>query len=180
MVKIIWTLFFKPAAKFLEKQATLDSVHVYPFLFIAQKSGSAFPPSNTDIAKPILFSDPSDTVVSDFEELWRLVPSHRGKSIVLKNHSWGSLHTAQRMTDVFAHFNALHWASIVLDPPECYKTDETKEMLPICKATNNLNEVQTKITGIHIYADMLIVDVSPESPPVSLFEERRGKDWLPY
>jgi cephalosporin hydroxylase len=162
--------FFMPVAKFIDTQAKeglVESVHVYPFLLMLHKSGpnkAATPPATGQ-----------QTEASDLPSTWEAIKSSKGGVVVLRNASWGSLLTADGLTNIFHLFNGLHGGAFVHTPKGCGSTAAA-----VC--TNRItNEVtQNLVEGIHIYSDRLEVDVpSPQSPPV-IEAVRKGTDWMAY
>jgi hypothetical protein len=163
--------FFTPAASYLAAQAqagTLDSVHVYPFLMVAQKvpTGSPLPPS------ALTFTGQS-VVVSSFEQMWAEVPKHPGGHIILENPGWGNFHTAQGLTNFFALFGSLHDFAQHDEPLGCATTPAST-----CTAFIANSPMQASITGIHVYATRLVVEVA--GGQVLIQAVRRGDKWLGY
>merc|ERR1719387_1089085 len=184
--------FFAPAAHYLAHQATtgtLDSVHVYPYLLIAQRAGSSPPLPKSDLA----FGGSAVTVDS-FEALMAAVPQHPGGVVVLENPGWGSFFTASGLSNFFAYFADLHAYSVYDTPHGCATTSaavctNTINNTPmqaqiidlhsysvydtppgcattsaaVCTNTINNTPMQAQIIGIHIYATRLVVEVA-ETP----------------
>jgi len=158
--------FFVPAANYLgSKMGQVSSVHVYPFLLLAQRAGN-------DARAPLFFAGTSE-VVSEFNQLWAALPKHIGGHVILENPGWGPFLTAPGLTNFFRLFGGIHhsvWSDI---PAGCERTPA-----PICTVTVQNGPMQTIITGIHIYATRLVVEVA-SAPPV-LQAVRKGSTWLPY
>jgi len=163
--------FFTPAANYLAHQATqgdLDSVHVYPYLLMAQRSGSTPPLPHSELS----FTGTTVTVDS-FDALWAAVPQHPGGHIVLSNAGWGSFFTPAGLTNFFTQFQDLHAYSFYDTPQGCALTPAA-----ICKNTVNLSPTQAQITGIHIYPTRLVAEVP--AAPVEISADRRGDVFLGY
>lgn len=163
--------FFAPAANYLAHQATtgaLDSVHVYPYLLIAQRAGSSPPLPRSELA----FGGPAVTVDS-FDALMAAVPQHPGGVVVLENPSWGSFFSASGLSNFFAYFGDLHAYSVYDTPPGCATTSAA-----VCTNTINSSPMQAQIIGVHIYATRLVVEVA--GAPVVIHATRRGDTFLSY
>lgn len=160
--------FFVPTAQFLGAEAsknTLDSVHVYPFVVIAQKAGNA---------APLQFSG-APVYVSEFQQIWDAIRSGQnwGNHVVLQNAGWGRFLTAQGIQNFFLHFQDLHDSNWFDMPTGCERTSA-----PVCTNRVVSSQMQREVTGIHIYKDRLIVEV-PSTPPV-IEAVRRGNVWIGY
>lgn len=163
--------FFTPAAKYLadeSKKGALDSVHVYPYVLIAQKAGG--PESHA------LKYSGKEVEVSEFQQLWDAIDSsqHWGDHIVLRNPSWGSFFTADGIANFFDHFRNIHSYSMSDDPPGCAETAAV-----VC--TNYIHAddtVQKKVTGFHIYEDRVVVEVPATA--VDIHAVRRGDTFIGY
>jgi len=163
--------FFRPSAAYLSQQATqgnLDSVHVYPFLLIAQRTGKSEKLPRSQLA----FGGSTQTV-ADFEQLWQAVPNHKGGHVVLQNSGWGPFLTEQGLINFFNHFGALHDGDWYDVPAGCQHTAAA-----LCTNIVRDSDVQSQVTGIHIYADRMVVEVA--SSPAVIQAVRRGDTWLDY
>jgi len=163
--------FFTPAAAYLSQQATqgnLNSIHVYPFLLIAQRSGQG--PS---LPKSELVFTGSSQTVADFEQLWAAVPNHKGGHVILQNQGWGPFLTEQGIVNFFNHFGALHDGNWYDTPQGCQHTSAA-----VCSNIVRDSSMQSQITGIHIYADKLVAEVA--ASPAVIEAVRKGDTWLDY
>lgn len=161
--------FFTPIATYLGTQAkdgNLDSVHVYPFVLIGQRTG---PESHN-----LQFAGEA-VEVSEFQQIWDKIHSsqHWGNHIVLKNDGWGPFLTSAGINNFFLHFQDLHGANWFDEPTGCERTSAA-----VCKNTVRPTKMQAEVTGIHIYKDRLVVEV-PASP-VKIEAVRRGNEWIGY
>lgn len=105
-----------PAAGFLGSRAAsgqLASVHLFPYLLIAKKTGDSNAASST------FAFEGSSEVVRDFASLWLAIPKHYGGHVVLENSDWGSFLSEQALAKLFRVFLDLHHYDIHLDPPGC-------------------------------------------------------------
>lgn len=163
--------FFAPAAQYLGQQASsgwVDSVHVYPFLLVVQKSG----PSMTLPAANLEFAA-NAPVVDSFEALWAALPQNPGGTIVLRNPTWGPFLTSAGLVNFFAVFIHLHDYGYYDAPPGCATTSAA-----ICTNVVQNSLAQAAVSGIHIYNDRLVVEV-PATPPL-IQAVRRGTEWQGY
>lgn len=162
--------FFSPLGFFLEQQAVaglLDSVHVYPFLLMIHKSGVGVPPP-----LPTQATGPQ-VPVEDLAQMWEAISRSPGSVVVLRQPSWGSFLTASGMNNFFQTFINLHAYTTVDSPPGCATTTAA-----ICRNAIINDWLQDRVTGIHIYADRLEVDV-PAAPPL-IQAVRKGTEWIGY
>jgi len=163
--------FFAPAANYLAHQATvgaLDSVHVYPYVLIAQRAGQTAPLPHSELA----FSGNAVTVDS-FEAMMVAIPQHTGGVVVLENPAWGSFFSATGLANYFAYFADLHAYSFYDTPTGCATTPAA-----ICTNTIQNSAMQATITGVHIYESRLVVEVA--GAPVVIHATRRGDTFLTY
>jgi cephalosporin hydroxylase len=162
--------FFAPAAQFLGMEAskgTVDSVHMYPFVLIAQKSGGPDP-------HQLKFSG-SAVEVTEFQEIWDAIHSSQnwGNHIILRNKGWGPFLTAQGIHNFLLHFQDLHGANWYDTPTGCERTAAA-----VCTNKVVPTKVQAEVTGIHIFKDHLVVEVP--GTPVTIQAVRRGSVWIGY
>lgn len=162
--------FFKPAAHFLASEAgngNLDSVHVYPFLLIAQRKDAA------GKAPAALTFQGAEVAVTTFEEMWGQVKQHPGDHVVLENPGWGPFFTGQGLTNFFAVFAGLHTSRWYDNPAGCALTSAA-----ICTNTVLNDPQQAVVTGIHIYPTRLVVEVAAQ--PALIQAVRKGDTWIKY
>merc|ERR1719387_929815 len=148
--------FFKPAAAFLGTQhlkGTVASVHVYPFVLLAHKSGNSG-------KLPHL-------------ELGASVPNLKGGTITLSNPGWGSFLTEQALSNFFQHFGHLHESAWTDAPVGCERTSN-----PVCTVTVTNGAMQALLTGVDIYADRAVVHVASARPVIRAV--RKGTEWIGY
>jgi len=160
--------FFAPSATFLgwkAQQGLLGSVHVYPFVLIAQKGGD-------ETRAPLVFSG-TTTTVNSFDAMWAALPKHVGGHVILENAGWGPFFTEQGLTNFFRLFGGLHNSQWYDQPLGCRTTTKA-----LCTVTVVNNDVQKLITGIHIYPSRLVIEVAGN--PVNIQAVRKGTEWLPY
>jgi hypothetical protein len=166
--------FFTAAGNYLGYKASeeggkeLASVHVYPFLLIAHKTGKA----EGIPASEVVFSD-NRAEVSDFIPMWAEIPKHAGGAVELKNKAWGSFLTGPGLQNFFAHFGGLHDFDYYAEPAGCEHTPA-----PVCSTIVRNTPTQALVSGIHVYEDRLVVEV-PVTPPV-ISAVRKGTEWIPY
>lgn len=160
--------FFFPAATSLSswaQQGHVSSVHVYPYLLIARKA---------DPRQPILRMQP-ETITTSFsglDPLMQAITKHKGESIAVDDPAHQFL-TEAKLKDIFARFGALHDSNIFSTPKGCDTTSAS-----ICGTLVLNSPLQATVTGVHIYADQVVVDVAPTTPVIAAV--RRGTEWLPY
>jgi len=163
--------FFTPAATFLAQQYTvgnLDSVHVYPFLLIAKRAGQP-----NGVQRSSLSFTGAPEYVSTFAAMWKAIPNHKGGHLILRNPKWGTFLTAQGMTNFFTHFQNLHIGNWYSFPKGCASTKAAT-----CTNMVKNSGMQALITGIHIYANQLVVEVTPS--PAVIQATRKGDQWIDY
>jgi hypothetical protein len=163
--------FFTPVANYLghmQNRGKLHSVHVYPFLLIAQKAGKHKIPVTA-----LNFPTTNRAVVSNFNELWDAAGKHRGGVIVLRNSQWGSFLSATSLTSFFSHFGGLHDFNMYDTPNGCRSTASTN-----CATTVHNSPQQAMVTGIHVYAHELYVEVAPTPPIITAV--RKGNKFIKY
>lgn len=165
--------FFVPAAHFLGEQARqngdLGSVHMYPFVLIAQRAGH---PEGEAKNNTLRFAGRA-VQVSEFNQIWDAIPQNWGNHIVLRNPSWGPFLTPSGIENFFVQFQNLHLGNWYDSPKGCQFTS-------VADCTNRVNNCQAQqwITGIHIFDDQLVVEVPRK--PVVIEAVRRGDTWIGY
>jgi hypothetical protein len=163
--------FFVPAAMYLGHMASvgqLDSVHVYPFLLIAQKTGAL--PSG--VQSKLQYGG-SSAIVDSFQALWQAIPYHPGGHVILQNPGWGNFLTTAGITNFFKVFGALHASTWHDIPAGCEHTSQS-----VCTVLVTNEPMQSMIVGIHIYPTQLIVEVA--GAPVTIQAVRHGTEWIEY
>lgn len=163
--------FFTPAANYLAYMAEkgdVESIHVYPYLLVVQKSGK-----NPRYPMQSIQMSADAPVVSGFAELWEAMPKNYGGQVVLANKEWGPFMTAQGLTNFFAHFADLHAYDYYATPTGCEHTAQA-----VCTNTIRNSATQTLIKGIHIYKDKVVAEVNPVPPVIKA--ERKGTEWITY
>eukprot|EP00929_Paragymnodinium_shiwhaense_P077638 TRINITY_DN3_c0_g1_i1.p1 TRINITY_DN3_c0_g1~~TRINITY_DN3_c0_g1_i1.p1 ORF type:complete len:382 (+),score=40.47 TRINITY_DN3_c0_g1_i1:92-1237(+) len=158
--------WFNPAAIFLANQAQqgkLTSVHLYPFLLIATR----------EQAPRLPMQGGKSEVVPSMAAIWEALARVPGGQVIYKNPSPGAsfLNTPALMQQVFKQYESLHgggWTSV---PQGCHQTAAA-----VCSLTVTNTPAQNRVAGIHIYSDMVVVDV-PATPPV-IAAIRHGTEWI--
>jgi len=164
--------FFTPAANFLGQQAQgglVDSVHVYPYLLIAQVAGQ-----RPDVPKSVLTFAGVGTHVDSFEALWAAVPTNPGGHIILENAGWGPFLTPAGLTNFFSHFASLHDYTYYDVPAGCATTSA-----PVCSNIVTSSPMQAAVTGVHVYPTQLVVEIAAPGT-VNIQAVRKGTQWLDY
>jgi cephalosporin hydroxylase len=164
--------FFTPAAHFLGQQAAaglLDSVHVYPYLLVAQVAGQ-----RPDVPKSTLTFAGVGTRVDSFEALWAAAPANAGGHIILENAGWGPFLTPAGLTNFFSHFASLHDYGMHDIPAGCATTSA-----PVCTNQITSSQMQATVTGVHVYANNLVVEIAAPGA-VNIQAVRKGNQWLDY
>jgi len=158
--------FFAPVANLLASSQSLAAVHVYPFMLVAQKAGrGALPPADVSFVGAYV-------TVNNFDQMWAHVAQSQGGQVVLENPSWGTFHSAQGLLNFLRLFSMLHDAtSRTEEPAGCENI-----MSMACKTNVQPGPMQARITGVHIYAARLVVEVS--HIPVTLTAIRKGSEWM--
>jgi len=162
--------FFRPVAGYFGHQGSqgaLHSVHVYPFLLIAQKAGAGSLP-----AQELQFAG-TPTIVDNFDAMWAALPNNAGGHVVLENAAWGSFLTGDGLTNFFVQFGGLHDSAWYDIPTGCEHTSAA-----VCTNQVQASQIQNQVSGIHIYNDRLVVEVP--AGPVNIQAVRKGTDWLDY
>jgi len=147
---------------FWHEQAQVESVHLYPFMFVVKKSmghAATLPAVSTQ--------------VSDFQSLWTALPNYPGGTVALKNDAWGSLLSQPSLYNIFKEFNTLNAYGMSDVPAGCARTAAVD-----CTAYIANSHLQAAITEVAIYPSELVVHVA-NGPPV-IRAVRKGNDWLPY
>jgi cephalosporin hydroxylase len=162
--------FFRPVAGYFGHQGSqgaVHSIHMYPFLLIAQKAGSGSLP-----AQELQYAGTA-TEVDSFDAMWAALPNNAGGHVVLKNAAWGPFLTTDGITNFFVQFGGLHDSAWYDIPDGCEHTSA-----PICTNQVQASQIQNQVHGIHIYNDRLVVEVP--AGPVNIQAVRKGTEWLDY
>lgn len=163
--------FFTPVANYLghmHNRGKVQSVHVYPFLLIAQKTGKHKIPVTA-----LKFPTTNRAYVNNFQQLWKEVAKHPGGVVVLKNAQWGSFLTAKSLTSFFSHFGGLHDFNMYDTPAGCRSTASNN-----CATSIRNSPQQALVTGIHVYWNELYVEVAPRPPLITAL--RKGNTFIKY
>jgi len=166
--------FFQPVAQYLgsEVRASLASVHVYPFLMIAQKYSPTKQPYD-----PLLHPSHSvaATYLSSLDQLsLALMAKPPGTLIVLANPTWGDFLSAPSLQNFFKYFIGLHVPVHMLDTPVgCASTNAA-----VCTSYIQNSVMQKTVSSIHIFASRLVVELAATTPIIQAV--RHGSDWVQY
>lgn len=162
--------FFTPAATYLgqqhAQQGLVHSVHVYPFLLVVKKAGAGVLPA-TELALT------AAATVDSFEALWKALPANTGKAVAVANPAWGSFLAEPALKEIFTQFGSLHASNMQANPPGCATT-----AAPVCTTSVVNSQGQNSISGVHVYADRLLVEVAATPPLIAAV--RKGTEWLAY
>lgn len=158
---------FNPAADFLAAQGgQVASVHIYPFVMVAQKTGGSY-------VAPAL--SPAIATVDTFEKLFAALPYHRGKILQLQTSVWPSLLSADSLKGFFSNFYQLHTGSVTSLPVGCFSDGDK---FPECTMHVTNTQLQSLVTRVDIYASVAQIHVAAAAP--SIYAKRRGNVWIPY
>jgi cephalosporin hydroxylase len=158
--------FFHPAAQSISAwhiAGQVDSVHVYPFLMVLQKVGGTRPALNLPVSE----------TVDSFPAFYALLDSTPGQNIAIENAAWGSFLSAATLSNIFTELAPLHDYALTDNPPGCATTTAPK-----CVNTITNSNYQAKVTGVHIYAQRMVMEIAAK--PVVINAVRKGTEWLPY
>lgn len=164
--------FFCPAATLVDgwrRQGQVAAIHVYPFLFLAEKA----PVSSQISGESGSFA--ACSIVSSFPEVWDTISRSTGhcNAVALENKAWGSFFAEGTLCGIFGEFRLLHeWDALVL-PSGCGDADAGACVISI---TNT--QVQNRVLGLHIFPERLVVEVAVQPP--TLEAVRMGTDWVPW
>mmetsp|Transcript_14340 Transcript_14340/g.26340 ORF Transcript_14340/g.26340 Transcript_14340/m.26340 type:complete len:326 (-) Transcript_14340:41-1018(-) len=156
--------FLKPAAGVLGDQfqvAELASVHLYPYLLLARRKGD-------NVAQPPYKG--SHEVVANYTELFEALPRQMGGYVKLENEAWDPMLTEDQLARAMRMFAALHDAYWYDEPTGC-----TQTKVAVCRLAVNSSNMQSLISGVHIYPTFMIVEVADE--PIEIEAVRRGTEW---
>lgn len=145
----------------------VESVHLYPVLFILRK------PSPENAGSFVASLPPLAITVDSFPAMWAEIPKHPGKTIAVKNPLWGSFLTEASLRSVFTQFSGLYAGQYTDHPRGCSTTSA-----PICTGTLVNSPVQASVISVHAYQDTLFVEVASQPPVIEAV--RRGTVWIPY
>jgi len=158
--------FWQPAAQHLgDMEADVFSVHVYPYMFIAQRSGGKH--------RPVLNFAGSSEVVTNMDDLMLALWAHPEGHVILRNTGYDSFLSSDNLNKFFTAFSALHEANWNQQPENCVQ-DKTN---PKCTVDVQLGSLQSEITGFHVYPKRLVVEVAPILLP-RLQSVRMGTKWI--
>jgi cephalosporin hydroxylase len=167
--------FLTPAAQFYggPGHSTLNSLHLYPLVLIAEKGS----PTAAAVVDPSAV--PGATVsatVATMEELTTALSSAApGSLVVLENPTWGSTFlTTIALTNFFHYFIGMYAPVEVLDVPKgCAATNTAK-----CTYSLVNSPQQDQITAVHILPAKLVVEVAASKPVIQAV--RHGTEWVSY
>lgn len=165
--------FFRPVARFYggPAAAELASLHIYPFLLLAEKiSPSKFPFDPTVLVGAVVGAQ-----VTTLEELpAALLSAPPGSLVVLQNPSWGSFLSTQSLLTFFEWFNGLHVPNYMFDVPAgCAHTNSAT-----CSSHIANSPQQDKIVGVHILPHKLVIESVATTPVIEAV--RHGSVWVKY
>lgn len=165
------TGFFQPAAHTLgnfwsHQGATLQSVHLYPFVLGVQMSPG---PGQTAWMPP-----PATTQVDSIPALLTALPLNLGGVVKLWNGAWGPFFTPVALTNFFNTFYDLYGGVVREEPNPCHGNQVSNQCAMIATNTN----LQNLVKGVHIYADHALVEVQAAPPSISAY--RKGDLWIAY
>lgn len=165
------TKFFHPAVQTIcsfqsVQGATLQSVHLYPFVLGVQMAPGAgqttwMPPAAT-------------TQVDSIPALMAALPLNLGGVVKLSNGAWGSLFTPDAMTNFFNTFYDLYGGVVREEPNPCHSDQVSNNCAMIATNTN----LQNLVVGVHIYVDHVLVEVQAAPPTIAAY--RKGDKWIAY
>lgn len=181
------TKFFQPAAQTIsgftsERGASLQSVHMYPFVFGVQLRPA--------VGQHAWMAPAATANVSSLPELMAALPTHLGGVVKIVNTTWGSFFGLHVLPWFFNTFYGLYGGVVQEEPPRClectYALGLRKEPLD-CKETNDANQcemlatnthLQKLVKAVHIYQDHALVEVHMSPPHIAAY--RKGDVWIPY
>merc|ERR1719162_448050 len=102
---------------------------------------------------------PNKVEVADLTAMWTAISTVQpGTQIVVRNAAWQNFLHADALTNFFTNFIGLQYAVFKDTPAGCRTTAN-----PLCtNALNPLNHLQTRVSGVHIYSDHMVVEVPAE------------------
>jgi hypothetical protein len=159
--------FFVPAAQSIHwwtAQNLIASLHVYPYELFVHKTGGN---------KGNEFLAPAALTVDNFGAMWAAIPQNLGKTIAVQNPGWGSFLSNPSLPTIFREFVNLHDFNMHGVPKGCQHTPN-----PVCTAQITNSQAQNQVTGVHIFASMLIVEVAATPPNIQAV--RRGDVFITY
>jgi hypothetical protein len=159
--------FFQPAADTLGHflsftGATLESIHLYPFIFgVQMMGGSPWP-------KPAATFN-----VDTIPALTTALPSNLGGVVRLSNPTWGSFFTPDALKNFFNTFYNMYEGVVREEPAHCHNT-----MADVCTMIATNTPQQNLVKGVHIYQTEVLVEVHAAPPAIQAV--RKGSQWIPY
>lgn len=159
--------FFDPAAQYFGPNQEVASIHLYPYLLVAQKVGAGAGPYDPT-------QQPNAKVSATIASLDDLVlqGATPGTLIVLQNPSWGRFINPTGLSYFFKTFIDLYQPQAMPDdPPGCADAST-----PVCTSGTTNSLLQSQVQGVHIFPDKLVVEI-PAQPPV-IQAVRRGDQWI--
>jgi len=167
--------FFKPVAQFYggAAHADLASLHIYPFLLVAQKTGGSVAPLDPSTTPGAVI--PATGRISTLQEVsGAMHAAPPGSIVLLENPAWGTFLGPYLIDQFFEFFNQLHTPQQMYDvPPGCALTNAA-----VC-SSNVVNSLfQQQITGVHILPAKLVIEVAAAPPVIQAV--RHGSEWVKY
>eukprot|EP00933_Yihiella_yeosuensis_P032562 TRINITY_DN26183_c0_g1_i1.p1 TRINITY_DN26183_c0_g1~~TRINITY_DN26183_c0_g1_i1.p1 ORF type:complete len:352 (-),score=70.11 TRINITY_DN26183_c0_g1_i1:370-1425(-) len=162
--------FFVPAAQYIANFAGLggiyaiDSIHIYPFVLLVQKSGGV--PNKLKFKGKEVHAD-------SWGKMWQEAAGNRGGHVIVSNAAWGHMFQVQNLVSAFNEFGHMHAADWYDEPKGCQTTS-----MAVCRVIEKDSSAQALLTGIHIYPDKVVVEVADKAPVIEAV--RRGMEWLEY
>jgi hypothetical protein len=167
--------FFQPVAQYYGGQARsqLASLHIYPFVLLAQKAASWSPRFDPSVWPGAIVHMAGQ--VSSFEQLTvAITTAPPGCVIKMENAAWGDFLSASAIDYVFQYFNGLHTPAQMLDSPAgCAHTNTA-----VCSSYVVNSHMMNKVLAVHILPTSLVVEI-PTAPPV-IQAVRHGDSWKKY
>jgi len=166
--------FFKPVAQFYGgvAHADLASLHIYPFLLVAQKVGGAVPAFDPSVTPGAAIQATGISTMQEIPAAVHNAPA--GSVVVLENPAWGTFLGAHPIDQFFEFFNALHSPVHMYDEPAGCATTNA----PVCSSKIVNSDFQQRITGVHILPAKLVIEIAAAPPVIQAV--RHGTEWVKY
>lgn len=165
--------FFKPVAEYFASTADVSSVHVYPYLLIAHKTGgtqAAFDPSLVPGAVVVPITDTQSA-------LDNAIHSAAAGSIVVFEDPAGQMLSKEKLQYVFWRFNNLHVSLTMEDKPVgCTGAEVPRSSWHGCNYYTTNSPLQSRVTAVHVLPSRLVVEIAWTTPVIEAI--RRGDQWV--
>lgn len=167
--------FWIEVAKFYGQlgRADLASLHVYPFLLIAEKAASwkaAVDPS----LFPGAVVAPSGRI-SDWAHVQTAIDAAPpGTVVVLEDPATGDFLAEGVIAHVFRYFIGLHAPLEFKDSPAGCALTNT----PVCASIATNSPQMSRISGLHLLPNKLVVEIAAKPPVIQAV--RHGTEWVKY